>query len=134
MTRQHWLGMWSDPAKELPAPDFYLCGHNHDIEHIEKSARPQTSFVTSGGGGGEPTYRLYNNLHGPFSRRLHGFVHLHFTADTAEIAIVGATPLKESNKFKPEDFSIVHAFRRDLKTGKVEITAEPKPQIDPGEH
>jgi hypothetical protein len=131
MTRKHWLGMFMDKTNPVVPPDIYLCGHNHDLEHIEKTEEVSTSFITSGGGGGEGTYPLRNNLYGPFARQLHGFVHLRFGDTMAEVIIVGAKKPAKIAEFKPEDFTVVHAFKRELATGKVEITVAPGPQLDP---
>jgi hypothetical protein len=56
------------------AVDFYFCGHDHDLQHLEFEGLP-TSFVVSGGGGARVT-ELKTPERGPFSRSTYGFTHL----------------------------------------------------------
>lgn len=61
--------------------DFYFCGHDHDLQHLEFAGHP-TSFVISGGGGA----RLYDmkeiaEQRGPFSQSVYGFTHLSAAQD-----------------------------------------------------
>ena len=66
--------------------DFYLCGHDHVLEHLEIDGWP-TSFLVVGGGGG----RLRadgNGDHGPFSRSSLGFAHLAFDNQQARVRFV----------------------------------------------
>lgn len=52
----------------------YLCGHDHDLQHLELEGL-FTSFVLSGGGGGR-IRALKNARTMPYGRDLHGFTHL----------------------------------------------------------
>jgi len=66
--------------------DFYLCGHDHVLEHLEIDGWP-TSFLVIGGGGG----RLRadgDGGHGPFSRSSLGFAHLAFDRRQASVRMV----------------------------------------------
>ena len=66
--------------------DFYLCGHDHVLEHLEIDGWP-TSFLVVGGGGG----RLLADAdgdHGPFSLSSLGFAHLAFDRRQASVRMV----------------------------------------------
>ena len=85
--------------------DFYVCGHDHTMQHLEIPDWP-ISFVVSGGGGGGRRMMLRDNR-GPFSRSTLGFADLHFDADTASV------------KLLDENGEILHSFTRDRASGKV---------------
>lgn len=57
----------------------YLCGHDHDLQHLELEGK-FTSFVISGGGGAR-TRALKGGHTVPFARDVYGFTHLRATAD-----------------------------------------------------
>jgi tartrate-resistant acid phosphatase type 5 len=67
--------------------DFYLCGHEHNLQHLEIPNWP-ISFVMCGGGGAHASPMLHDNL-GPFSRTVYGFAHFTFTAKKAVVAYIG---------------------------------------------
>jgi tartrate-resistant acid phosphatase type 5 len=52
----------------------YLCGHDHDLQHLELQDRC-TSFVLSGGGGAR-TREMKNPHPGPYSKDVYGFTHI----------------------------------------------------------
>lgn len=52
----------------------YLCGHDHDLQHLELEGL-HTSFVLSGGGGAN-TRKLEEDRKMPYGRDIHGFTHL----------------------------------------------------------
>jgi hypothetical protein len=96
--------------------DFYLCGHDHNLQHLDIEEWP-TSFVVSGGGGAK-LQDLRRDDRGPFSRVLHGFVHLKLTPERALVRFVSA------------DGDIVHEFIRE-REGKVTVlttTGRDKPK------
>lgn len=66
--------------------DFYLCGHEHDEEHLEIPGW-FTSFVVSGGGGAH-SQPLSRDDRG-FSREAFGFVGLTLTPDKATVRYLG---------------------------------------------
>lgn len=78
--------------------DFYLCGHDHDLQHLELPGWP-ISFVVCGGGGGE-LRPLRRDDRGPFARSMHGFGDIRCTAEAATVRLIG------------DDGVVVHAFRR----------------------
>lgn len=57
----------------------YLCGHDHDLQHLELEGR-FTSYLLSGGGGAS-TRQMSTARKMPFGRDIHGFTHLQITAD-----------------------------------------------------
>lgn len=87
--------------------DFFICGHDHDIQHLEVEPYKQTFLLV--GGGGAHTRAMRNDKRGPFSKQTHGFAHLNFTKDLATVRLVG--PGAE----------ILHAFTRTPE-GKIDIT------------
>ncbi len=84
--------------------DFYLCGHEHNLQHLEIAHWPN-SFVMCGGGGAHSAPMLHDNLH-PFSRTVYGFVHFTLTPEKAVVAYIGT------------DGKPVHIFER-AKAGEV---------------
>lgn len=78
--------------------DFYVCGHDHDLQHLEIKDWP-VSFVLCGGGG-KPARSMLRDDRGPFSRAMNGFVHLKLGPDVATLRFIDA------------DVQVVHAFER----------------------
>lgn len=74
----HLISDW-EPLFKQHKVDLYLCGHDHDLQHIEFEGHP-TSFVVSGGGGARAR-EIKDLKHGPFGRGIHGFSHLQVGAD-----------------------------------------------------
>jgi len=66
--------------------DFYLCGHDHDLQHLEIPEYFTTFVLTGGGGAGGRDMRRDNR--GPFSKRINGFTHFRFTPEMASVDIV----------------------------------------------
>lgn len=73
------------PLFERHKVHAYLCGHDHDLQHLEMADR-FTSYVISGGGGQRPRVLLREDRPVPFGREAHGFTHLHVTADSLAFA------------------------------------------------
>jgi hypothetical protein len=66
--------------------DFYVCGHDHDLQHLQfKEHWP--SFVLVGGGGAS-VRAMRIDRRGPFSQSINGFAHLRFTPDHAELRLI----------------------------------------------
>lgn len=97
--------------------DFYLCGHEHDVEHLE-IPKWFTSFVIDGGGGahGHPLSRDDRG----FSREAFGFVDFDLMADKAIVQFIGA------------DRKPMHTFER-TKAGQVRVveTTPNTPRTNP---
>ena len=69
--------------------DFYITGHDHDLQHIEFDGHP-TSFVISGGGGAElVNWSVPPESRGPYGGRVIGFSHLEMTRDAITLRHIG---------------------------------------------
>jgi len=88
--------MWGQWLKDHGV-DFYLCGHDHDLQHLQVPGW-QTSFLLVGGASDPRPMRRDDR--GPFARGIAGFAHLRFTADRAEITFIDG------------DGDTAHAFER----------------------
>ena len=99
------------PAFKRHKTDFYLCGHDHCLEHLQIPGWP-TSFIVSGGGG-QSRYEIERENRAKFARSDYGFVHLQFTADKARV------------NFLDRDGKSLHVFERDH-TGNVKIVSQPE--------
>jgi hypothetical protein len=78
--------------------DFYACGHDHDLQHLEIKDWP-FSFLIAGGGGSKPT-KMRRDLRGPFSKSLNGFAHIQFFPDRAVIQYVNTAIGKVVHHFE----------------------------------
>jgi len=58
----------------------YVCGHDHDLQHLEMKGLFTTHLLS--GGGGAKTRKLEGKHEVPFGKDVHGFTHLQITADT----------------------------------------------------
>lgn len=57
----------------------YLCGHDHDMQHLEFEGKFTTHLLS--GGGGARTRKLESTRQTPYGRDVHGFTHLQITPD-----------------------------------------------------
>jgi hypothetical protein len=87
--------------------DLYICGHDHDLQHLEIPGY-DTSFLLVGGGGAS-TRPMRVDSRGPFSRALQGFADLNFTPERVTVRYIGV------------DGSVLHAFERTRGGGKVKV-------------
>ena len=88
--------------------DFYITGHDHDLQHIEFAGHP-TSFVVSGGGGAELVdWTTAPEKRGPYGGKVLGFTDLELTKD--------AVILRHFDQNAKE----LHAFRK-TPDGKVDL-------------
>jgi hypothetical protein len=62
------------PLLEEHKVHAYLCGHDHDLQHLELEGL-HTSFVLSGGGGAK-TRKLESDRKMPYGKDIYGFTHL----------------------------------------------------------
>jgi hypothetical protein len=76
--------------------DFYLCGHDHDIQHLQIPDWHTTFLLV--GGGGKKTGAMRRDNRGPFSRSMLGFADMIFTQDQADV------------RFIDRDGNVVHHF------------------------
>jgi 3',5'-cyclic AMP phosphodiesterase CpdA len=86
--------------------DMYVCGHDHDMQHLELQEWPM-SFILVGGGGAS-TRPMFNDQRGPFSKSMQGFAHLQFTPERMTVKLID------------RDGNVVHAFERNH-AGQVHI-------------
>lgn len=62
------------PLLQQHGVHVYLCGHDHDLQHLELEGL-KTSFVVSGGGGAR-IRDIKVKDRGPFAQTIYGFTHL----------------------------------------------------------
>lgn len=65
---------WGDLFQEHKV-HAYLCGHDHDLQHLELEGL-HTSFVLSGGGGAKTRALKSPERKMPYGKDVHGFTHL----------------------------------------------------------
>lgn len=97
--------------------DFYLCGHEHNLEHLEIPGW-FPSFVLAGGGGAHP-HPLARDDRG-FSREAFGFVVFELTPEAATVQYIGTNDHP------------MHVFSRSIE-GKVTVlqTTANTPRTNP---
>lgn len=101
--------------------DFYLCGHDHDLQHL-RLPQLSTDFVISGGGG-RGTRDLRAGARGPFAAEIHGFAHLRLGDQTADVRLVD------------KHGRIIHAFSRPAsEEAKTRLTWSDAASLDTSEH
>ncbi len=65
------------PLLQKSRAAVYLCGHDHDLQHLELEGLC-TSYVISGGGGARVREgSISEKERGPFSKAVYGFTHIH---------------------------------------------------------
>jgi hypothetical protein len=89
--------------------DFYVCGHDHDLQHLQIA--PYFSSFLLVGGGGADTRAMRHDDRGPLSRHTHGFANLTFDGNTATVRYIN------------DEGKTLHLFTRD-KSGKVTVQIE----------
>jgi hypothetical protein len=94
------------PLMQEAGVDLYICGHDHDLQHLQlKDWKPTFMLV---GGGGATTRPMAGDLRGPFSKAAHGFADLQFTPNLITV------------KFIDVEGAVMHAFTR-TPGGKVKV-------------
>jgi hypothetical protein len=86
--------------------DFYICGHDHDLQHLQIPKWFTTFLLVGGGGAG--TRPMRHDDRGPLSRDTHGFANLTFAGDLATVRYVN------------DAGETLHLFTRD-KSGTVKV-------------
>jgi tartrate-resistant acid phosphatase type 5 len=97
---------WGVPFKKHNL-DFYLCGHDHDLQHLEIPDYTTSFVLTGGGGAGGRDMRRDNR--GPFSKRINGFTHFKLTPQLATVDIVDLNGV------------LLHSFEKSP-TGQTRVT------------
>jgi tartrate-resistant acid phosphatase type 5 len=68
--------------------DFFLCGHDHDLQHLEMPGH-HTSFLLAGGGGAK-VRSIRRNDRGPFALATNGFLVLRLTPELATAEFISS--------------------------------------------
>ncbi len=76
----------------------YLCGHDHDLQHLELEGL-HTSFILSGGGGAK-TRKLESDREMPYGLDIYGFTHLRIAREEMTFTHLdsGASPVHRFTK------------------------------------
>jgi len=92
------------PMLQRHGVHLYLCGHDHDLQHLEFEGQ-KTSFVISGGGGAR--IREAKNLERktPYFNAVYGFSHLQANADRLLLRHLDANGNQIHSLEKKPDFS-----------------------------
>ena len=113
------------PLLEKYKVDFYVAGHDHDLQHLQPFNRTVTHIVS--GGGGKKPRPMRRNDRGPFSRSLNGFVHLRLTEAEATARYVDSPGGRTAHLFQrlPDGkVSVLGTTGREVPTTRP--TAPPK--------
>lgn len=86
--------------------DFYLAGHDHNLQHLQIDGHT-TSHIVSGGGG-KKRYAMYRDDRGPFAASTYGFLHL------------ALTPERATARFVSHEGKTLHLFER-TPDGRVDV-------------
>ena len=78
---------WGPLFKEAKV-DFYVCGHEHTLQHLEL-ADWSVSFVVAGGGGRRGQADAQGQA-GPFSSATYGFASFRFTPEKASVELINS--------------------------------------------
>ena len=111
------IAAWESLLQEYKV-HAYLCGHDHDLQHLEMEGK-FTSHILSGGGGAKTRLLEHPERKMPYGKDVHGFTHITVQADGLTFAHHGV------------DGALLHQFTKRL-DGKVEVLAVP-PSADPKE-
>ncbi len=97
------LEQW-EPLFQEHKVHAYLCGHDHDLQHLEMKDRFTTHLLS---GGGASTRKLPDDRKMPFGKDVHGFTHLQITAEaltfthhSADGAALHTVTKKQDGSFK----------------------------------
>lgn len=97
---QPLIEQWGDLLQEHKV-HAYLCGHDHDLQHLELEGK-FTSFVLSGGGGARIRKLTNETRKMPYGKDINGFTHLQIQPDALTISHRGL------------DGGVLHRFTKKL--------------------
>jgi len=100
------LAQWDNLLQEHKV-HAYLCGHDHDLQHLELEGK-FTSHVLSGGGGAKTRKLVHPERTMPYGKDVHGFSHISVQPDALSFAHHGV------------DGALLHRFTKRL-DGKVDL-------------
>lgn len=92
------------PLFEEHGVHLYLCGHDHDLQHLELKQK-RTSFVLSGGGGAK-VRDLEGDHPAPFAKPVHGFSQLQINPDRLVVRHFNDKAVQLHAFEKRPDFSV----------------------------
>jgi len=92
--QREWAALFAETSL-----DMYVCGHDHDLQHLELENYPVTLMLC--GGGGATIRKMVGNKRGPFSKMSYGFAHLTITDDLLRVRLLN------------EKLDVLHEFTRD---------------------
>jgi len=88
--------------------DFYLAGHDHDLQHLEFEGHPTSFFLSGGGGADLYNLKIEESQRGPYAQKVYGFSHLSVTKKEVTLRHLDSTG------------RVLHAFTK-TPSGKVTI-------------
>lgn len=101
------------PIFRKGSADFYLCGHDHTMQHLEIDGWKTTFLV--GGGGGAGAHVMLRDDRGLLSKSLHGFIGLRFSPEIAEISFIdyGGRIVHQATKNRAGNMAVLKEGGRD---------------------
>jgi len=94
---------WDEPFNKHGV-HMYLCGHDHDLQHLEIEGK-KTSFVVSGGGGAR-VRELKSDRKTPYGKNVYGFSHLQIGRERLILRHIDANGIQVHAFTKLADHSI----------------------------
>jgi tartrate-resistant acid phosphatase type 5 len=94
------------PLMQEHGVHLYLCGHDHDMQHLELEGQ-KTTFVLSGGGGARVRELENKDRKMPYGLNIYGFSHLQANKDRLIVRHIDANRNQVHAFEKRPDFSFV---------------------------
>ncbi len=99
------IRMWGDLLRNANV-DFYLCGHDHHLEHIRRDGDPIDYLISGGGGAG--TRGVSPGSDSRFAVQWHGFLSMRLGERSADV------------NFISDAGTVIHSFSRSATTRSAE--------------
>ena len=99
-----------DPLFRKYSVDFYMAGHDHDLQHLEFEGHPTSHFLSGGGGADLYSLKIDPTQRGPYAQKVYGFSHISVTAQLMTL------------RHLDQDGNTLHAFTR-TPAGKIAIVS-----------
>ncbi len=71
--------------------DFYLAGHDHDLQVLQLEGQPTTHVLSGGGGADLYVLKREDEDRGPYAQEVHGFSHLSVTSKELQVRHLDAS-------------------------------------------